>query len=151
MELGTEWMAWGLPGLFLASFLAATVLPFSSEAVLLAMAVAGADALTLFGVATLGNSLGGLTNYGIGRWLPSDRFIRWARIDASKAQRWMALVQRRGTWTALLCWLPVIGDPIAIALGVCRAPLPLTALFMVIGKAARYAVLLWAAGLIWPG
>lgn len=151
MELGPEWMEWGLPGLFLASFLAATVLPFSSEAVLVAMAGAGGDPLLLFGVATVGNSLGGLANYGIGRWLPTHRFIRWTGIDATKAQRWMALVQRRGTWSALLCWLPVIGDPIAIALGVCRAPLTLTALFMVIGKAARYAVLLWVAGLIWPG
>lgn len=151
MELGPEWMAWGLPGLFLASFLAATVLPFSSEAVLLALAAAGGDTLMLFGVATAGNSLGGFTNYGIGRWLPADRLIRWTRIDASKAQQWMAMVQRRGSWAALLCWLPVIGDPIAIALGLCRSALLPTALFMVAGKAARYAVLLWAAGLVWPG
>lgn len=151
MELGPEWMAWGLPGLFLASFLAATVLPFSSEAVVLAMAAAGGDALVLFGVATAGNSLGGLANYGIGRWLPTDRFIRWTGIDAGKAQRWRAMVQRRGAWAALLCWLPVIGDPIAIALGLCRTPFVPTTLFMVAGKAARYAVLLWAAGLAWPG
>lgn len=151
MELGLEWMAWGLSGLFVASFLAATVLPFSSEAILLAMAAAGGDVLVLFGVATAGNTLGGLTNYGIGRWLPAERLMRWSGTNAAKAQRWLVMAQRRGAWAALLCWLPVVGDPIALALGLCRVPFTPTALYMVVGKAARYAFLLWVASRIWPG
>lgn len=143
MELGPEWMKWGHAGLFLASFLAATILPFSSEAVLLAMAAAGGELLPLFVVATAGNTLGGLVNYGIGRWLPTDRVVRWLRIEPDKAQRWRSLAERRGAWAALLCWLPVIGDPIAIALGMFSARFVPTAVLMCLGKAARYAVLLW--------
>jgi membrane protein YqaA with SNARE-associated domain len=145
MELGAGWAEWGYGGLFLASFLAATILPFSSEVLLLGMAATGYSALPLFLVATVGNTLGGLTNYGIGRWLPTDRFVRWSRIDTTQAQRWRSLVERRGSWAALLCWLPVIGDPIAIALGVFRAAFVPSALLMLLGKAARYAILLWVA------
>lgn len=145
MELGPAWQDWGLGGLFLASFLAATVLPFSSEALLLAMAGAGGALFPLFLVATVGNTLGGAVNYAIGRWLPMDWWVKRLRIDVGKAERWGALVQRHGAWAALLCWLPVVGDPIAIALGAFGAPLGPSLLLMLIGKAARYAALLWAA------
>ncbi|HRF81229.1 MAG TPA: YqaA family protein [Flavobacteriales bacterium] len=145
MEFGPDWSEWGLLGLFLASFLAATILPFSSEAVLVGMLLLGGSAMPLFLVATAGNTLGGLVNYGIGCWLPTDRLLRWLRIDVGKAERWRALVQRRGAWAALLCWLPVVGDPIAIALGLFRAPLFWTAMLMLLGKAARYAVLVWVS------
>lgn len=67
MEFGPDWSEWGLLGLFLASFLAATILPFSSEAVLVGMLLLGGSAMPLFLVATAGNTLGGLVNYGIGR------------------------------------------------------------------------------------
>lgn len=145
MEMGLQWTGWGLPGLFLASFLAATLLPFSSEAMLLAMVAMGGNVGPLLVVATAGNTLGGLVNYGLGRWLPTGRLARWSGLDVGKAERWQALVQRRGAWVALLCWLPVIGDPIAIALGLFRAPFVPSALFMLLGKAARYAILLWGA------
>ncbi len=145
MEMGLQWAAWGLPGLFLASFLAATLLPFSSEAMLLAMVGMGGSVGSLLVVATAGNTLGGLVNYGLGRWLPTGRLARGLGLDVVKAERWQALVQRRGAWMALLCWLPVIGDPIAIALGLFRAPFVPSALFMLFGKAARYAILLWGA------
>ncbi|HMN04758.1 MAG TPA: YqaA family protein [Flavobacteriales bacterium] len=142
MELFSGWAEAGLPALFLASFLAATILPFSSEALLAAMALGPWGAASLLVVASVGNTLGGLTNYGIGRWIPQGRLVRWLRIDPGKAERWNGLVQRYGAWSALLCWLPVVGDPIALALGLFRAPfLPVT-LLMFIGKAARYAVLL---------
>lgn len=144
MELGPAWMEWGLWGVFLASFLAATILPFSSEAVLVVMAAAGGALVPLFLVATLGNTLGGATNYGVGRWLPTDRLVARLRIDVGRAERWRSMVQRYGAWAALWCWLPVIGDPIAIALGVFRAPFWPSLFFMLVGKAVRYAVLLWA-------
>ncbi|MBL7952568.1 MAG: DedA family protein [Flavobacteriales bacterium] len=145
MDLGTGWTELGMLGLFLASFLAATILPFSSEAVLLAMVSTGADPLLLFMLATLGNTLGGLTNYAIGRWLPAERVLRWFRVDIDQGKRWEGLVRTRGVWVALLCWVPVIGDPIAIALGLFRAPFMPSAALMLLGKAARYAVLLWVA------
>lgn len=142
MELFTGWADAGLPALFLACFLAATILPFSSEALLAAMALGPWSAVSLLAVASVGNALGGLTNYGIGRWIPQGRLVRWLRIDPYRAGRWNGLVRRYGSWSALLCWLPVIGDPIAIALGLFRVPFLPVALLMFIGKAARYAVVI---------
>ncbi|MBX2983769.1 MAG: YqaA family protein [Flavobacteriales bacterium] len=144
MELFTEWASAGLPALFLACFLAATILPFSSEALLLAMALGPWGTLPLLLTASIGNTLGGMTNYGIGRWLPEGKLMRWLRVDPSKAQRWRTLVQRYGYWSALLCWLPVIGDPIAIALGLFRTPAWPVLVLMFMGKAVRYAVLVAA-------
>lgn len=149
MELGPAWAEWGLLGLFLASFLAATILPFSSEAVLAAMAMGAWSGTSLFMVASIGNTLGGLTNYAIGRWVPEGLVFKRLGIDASKAEQWRLLVHRRGAWAALLCWLPVIGDAIALALGLFRAPFAASAALMFIGKAARYAVVLWLIRGMW--
>lgn len=142
MEIGQGWEALGLPGLFLAAFLAATILPFSSEALLAAMALGDWSGSSLLIVASLGNTLGGLTNYGLGRWIPEEKAKRWFRMDPAKAARWRVFVRRRGAWAALLCWLPFVGDPIAIALGLFRAPFVPTVVLMFLGKAARYAAIL---------
>jgi membrane protein YqaA with SNARE-associated domain len=132
----------GLPGLFLAAFLAATVLPFSSEGLLALMAAGAWSSVALLATATAGNTLGGMTNYGLGRWVGPERIARWSRVDPAKGARWRHRVERHGAWCALLCWLPVIGDPLALALGLFGAkPLPVLVL-MTVGKAARYAVVL---------
>jgi membrane protein YqaA with SNARE-associated domain len=142
MELGESWMAWGLTGLFLASFLAATVLPFSSELVLLAMAGAGWPPLQLLVAASAGNWLGGMSSYALGHLGDAERLLRWLRVDAADAERWRRRTATHGPWAALACWLPVVGDVIAVALGLGRSPLVATALLMLVGKALRYAVLL---------
>ncbi|MCC6576755.1 MAG: DedA family protein [Flavobacteriales bacterium] len=142
MELGPMWEALGLPGLFLASFVAATVLPFSSEAVLAAMARGPWDTGALWAAASLGNWLGGMSSYGLGRLGDLPRLARWTGADPGKALAWRERVRPRGVWMALLCWLPVVGDPIAIALGLLRSDPWATALLMFVGKAARYGVLL---------
>ena len=144
MEIGHGWEAGGLPGLFLAAFLAATILPFSSEVLLGAMAAGDWSTSSLLVVASVGNTLGGLTNYALGRWVPEERTFRWLRIEPDKAMRWHAFVRKRGAWAALLCWLPVVGDPLAIALGLFRAPFLPSALLMFFGKCVRYAVVLAA-------
>ncbi|MEO8066307.1 MAG: VTT domain-containing protein [Flavobacteriales bacterium] len=132
----------GLWGLFLATFLAATILPFSSEAVLAAMAFGPWSSFTLLVVASLGNWLGGLSTFGLG-WLGNPVSIaRWLRMDPAKAVRWQAMIQRRGAWLALLCWVPVIGDPIALALGIYKAHPVRVAALMLIGKAVRYAAVI---------
>jgi membrane protein YqaA with SNARE-associated domain len=130
-------------GLFLASFLAATILPFSSEAALVALTLGPWSGMSLLVVASVGNTLGGLANYGIGRWVPEGALVRWFRIDPIKGERWRALVHRRGAWAALVCWMPVIGDAIAIALGLFRAPFLASAVLMFMGKAVRYAIVIW--------
>ncbi len=142
MELGNGWMEWGLAGLFLASFLASTVLPFSSELVLLGMAAAGWPPLELLVSASAGNWLGGMSSYTLGHLGDPDRLRRWLKVDVEKAGRWRSLIARYGPWAAMACWLPVVGDLVAVALGLGRSPLMPTALLMLVGKAARYAVLL---------
>lgn len=139
----TAWsVASGLPGLFLACFLAATLVPFSSEAVLAAAALGPWSTLALLATATAGNWSGGLTTYAIGRWCDARTIARWLRTDPRKAEHWQHQVGRYGAWCALLTWVPFIGDPIALALGVFRVrPVPV-AVLMLVGKAARYAVII---------
>lgn len=142
MELGPVWAHWGLWGLFFACFLAATILPFSSEAVLAVCAIGSWSTLSLLLVASAGNWLGGMSSYGLGRLGDPGRIARWLRTDPAKAVLWQARIVQHGAWAALLCWLPVIGDPVAIALGLGRSRLVPTAALMLVGKAVRYAVVL---------
>lgn len=141
-ELDAGWAAAGLPGLFLACFLAATLLPLSSELVLALMMQGPWDSGTLFLVATAGNTLGGCANFAAGRWIGAGRAAHWLRIDPGKAARWTRAVERHGAWVALLCWLPVVGDPLALALGLARVPVWPVVMLMALGKAARYAALI---------
>ncbi len=97
---------------------------------------------SLWLVASLGNWLGGLSSYGLGRLGDLERIAKLLRADPVKAEAWRTRIEQYGSWAALLCWAPVIGDPIAIALGLGRARFWPVALLMLIGKAARYAVLL---------
>jgi membrane protein YqaA with SNARE-associated domain len=142
MEAGPWWLEFGLIGLFAASFLAATVLPFSSEALLAAMALGPWSTIALWAAASTGNTLGGMSSYGLGRLGDPARIARWLRTDPAKAMRWQARMERYGAWGALLTWLPVVGDPIAIALGLGRAKALPVLVLMFMGKAARYVVLL---------
>jgi membrane protein YqaA with SNARE-associated domain len=125
---------WGLIGLFVSSFLAATVLPFSSEAAFLGLIGLGFDPAICILVATGGNALGGATNLLLGRF--SRKFFE-RRGQTPKGER---LIRRYGSWIAWLSWVPVIGDPLLIAAGFYRTPLFLTVLFMVLGKCARYVI-----------
>lgn len=125
-----------LPSLFLSSFLAATLLPGGSELVLYAL-VAREPALLwpALGVATLGNTLGGLSSYLIGWLLPQ-------RLPGARALAWL---QRYGSPVLLLSWAPVIGDALCVAAGWLRiAPLAAT-LFLASGKALRYWLVAQAA------
>jgi membrane protein YqaA with SNARE-associated domain len=125
-----------LPALFLSSFLSATLLPGGSEVILYAVLVRDASLLwpALIG-ATAGNTLGGLTSYLIGGWL------RRARMPA----REMEWLRRFGAPLLLLSWLPLIGDLLCIAAGWLRMRVALAALFIGLGKLARYALVAAAA------
>ncbi|MBP7408359.1 MAG: DedA family protein [Flavobacteriales bacterium] len=142
MELAPAWADLGLWGLFLACFLAATVLPFSSEAILAVFAAGPWGTLVLLAVASAGNWLGGMSSYGLGRLGDPARIARWLRTEPAKVLRWQGRISRYGAWAALLCWLPFVGDVIAIALGLGRARWVPTALLMLAGKAIRYAIVL---------
>ena len=98
--------------LFLTAFLAATLLPVSSEAMLAWLAASdGADAVALICVATSGNTLGALVNWALGRWCLHWRDHRFFPVKPASLQSATEWMERRGRWLLLLAWLPVVGDP----------------------------------------
>jgi membrane protein YqaA with SNARE-associated domain len=125
----------GLAGLFLSSFLSATLLPGGSEALLFAVLRMHPEQATLALVlATVGNTLGGMTTYGMARLLPQHL-----------AERPLAMARRWGAPVLILAWAPVIGDLLCAAAGWLRLPWLASALWMAVGKAARYGVVMWLA------
>ena len=144
MELDPSWFDTGLWGLFLATLLAATVLPFSSEAIFLFYLTLGYDQAQVVLIASLGNWSGGMLSFTMGWFLPVERASTYFRVDPVKLENWVGRIRssRAAIW-GLLCWLPVVGDLIALALGSLRASPLLTAAFILIGKASRYVVVAW--------
>lgn len=131
----------GPVGLFIGSFLASTLLPGGSEAMLLwELQQAPEQTLLLWGVASLGNTLGGLSSWLIGWWL-ARRFPQRGLKDARQQQA-LQRMARYGSPLLLLSWLPVIGDPLCLAAGWSDVRFIPAALFIGIGKAIRYGVLL---------
>lgn len=129
-------------GLFLAAFGAATLLPLQSEAVLVALLLRGeqpAGALLL--VATLGNVLGSLVNWVLGRFLERWRGLRWFPVKADALERARRHYGRWGYWSLLASWMPIVGDPLTLAAGVMREPLWRFLLLVTIAKGGRYALL----------
>jgi len=124
--------------LFVSAFLAATILPFSSEVVLFALLRDGGDPALLVGVATLGNSLGAVVNWGLGRYLLRFRTRRWFYFSDKQIERAQGWFQRYGYWTLLLAWMPVIGDPLTLIAGILRVRLSLFVVLVTIGKSLRY-------------
>ena len=131
----------GLFGLFIGSFLAATVVPFSADVQVVAMLALGANPVWTIVVATLGNFLGGLTSYGVGyagKW----SWIERLGVSREKLERQKARIDRFGPILALLTWVPFIGDVFAVALGFYRVKFLPMAFWMFIGKCGRFIT--WA-------
>ena len=135
---------YGYVGILIASFLAASILPFSSEVVMVGLLAAGLDPAYLIAYGTAGNVAGSMLNYGIGRLGKIERFLRVKKSDLERAERFMA---GRGAWMGFFAFLPVIGDAITVMLGLLRANIGLTLLSVTIGKLARYAALMYGADL----
>ena len=136
--------------LFISAFLAATVLPVSSEAVLAGMIVSGCgDPALLLTVATIGNTLGSVVNWVLGRGIDGLRNRRWFPVTADRYEQACRTFRRFGEWTLLFAWLPVVGDALTLAAGAARVNLAVFVALVATGKAARYAVIvaggLWAA------
>ncbi len=129
-----------LGGLFVASCLAATLLPGGSEFVLAALLNHHPELYwPALAVATLGNTLGGMTSYAVGWLLPRAS-------DAPRIQARVQMVRRFGTPTMLLSWVPVVGDALCVAAGWLRLPVVSTTLFMALGKFVRYWI--WATAIM---
>ncbi len=140
-----EWAEYGYWGIFLLSFLAATIVPFSSDVVLAGMILAGTwDPYLTVILASIGNWLGGMTNYFLGylgKWIWIEKYLRVKREKVRGFKRW---VDRWGSVLAFISWFPGIGDVLAIALGLFKASWWRVTLFMFIGKSARYVAIAWA-------
>lgn len=139
----------GHGGLFAAAFLAATVFPFQSELVLVGLLVAEPSHWpSLLLAASLGNTLGSVVNWILGRLIERYRDRPWFPVkprDYERVERWYA---RWGVWSLLFAWLPFGGDALTAVAGAMRTPLAPFLLLVAIGKTARYAVLV-AATLGW--
>jgi membrane protein YqaA with SNARE-associated domain len=128
----------GLPALFLLSFLASTLIPLGSEWFLAVLLLKGFEPLPTVAVATVGNTLGALTTYAIGLWGGPFLIRRLLRIDDAARQRAERFYARFGSWSLLLSWLPIIGDPLCLAGGILRVDIRRFLLLVTLGKLARY-------------
>ncbi len=130
-------------GLFLSAFLAATILPLSSEVVLTSLLLHDDSAITLVATATLGNVLGSLTNYALGYWAGFHVIKKWLRMSSQELEKAESRFRKYGLWSLCLAWVPIIGDPLTVIAGVLRVPLLWFVLLVTLGKSIRYIVLAW--------
>lgn len=133
-----------LAGVFGAAFLSATLLFGLSEAAIVAAALtAETSRAALFLSATAGNVLGALVNFALGRFFVRFEGRRWFPVSSPARRKAETLFIRYGQPVLLFSWLPIIGDPLTLAAGLMRTPLAIFLVYVTIGKAARYAALLW--------
>lgn len=128
-----------LSGLFFSALLSATVLPGSSEVVLVGLlAAGGTSAGLLILVATIGNVAGAVLNWTVGRGVERFRNRRWFPVSQAKLDRAKSWYGRWGRWSLLLSWVPLAGDALTVAAGVMREPLWSFVLLVALAKGARY-------------
>lgn len=132
------WLEMG--GLFISAFVSATIAPGGSEAVLAYMISEGRhSALQLVGIATLGNTVGAMTTWGLGM-LAAKRYPIAALLP-QKSQKALDVVTKRGLWALFFSWLPVIGDALCFAGGWLKLPILSGTLIILLGKLGRYGAI----------
>lgn len=134
--------------MLMSAFLAGSFLPFSSEAVMLGLLAAGLDGWQLIVYGTVGNVVGGMFNYFIGRlgrldWI--EKYLHVKKKDLDRAQRFMA---GHGAWMGFFAFLPILGSAITILLGFMRANIPISLTSITIGKFLRYVLLVYGAQML---
>ncbi|HEX5933935.1 MAG TPA: YqaA family protein [Pseudorhizobium sp.] len=128
--------------LFAAGFVAATIFPMQSEAILVGLILSGDHSTpALLAVASVANTLGAVVNWALGRGVERFRDRRWFPASPEKLERAQDWYRRFGKWSLLLSWMPIGGDALTVLAGVLREPLPTFLLLVFVGKAARYIVL----------
>ena len=132
----------GYIGLFASSFLAASSLPFSSEVVIIGLQANGYNVWMLLLIGTLGNYLGGMTNYILGRI--GERFVlsKYMQIPNKTLERAQERYKTWGNVILFFSWVPVIGDPLILVAGMLKTNIWIASFWIILGKALRYAVLL---------
>lgn len=142
-------LQYGYIGLFLACFLASTFLPLASETIVIAMSLM--PDINIAGcliVATIANTLGGMTCYAFGRIGKVEWLVRFFKADLNKVHRWERRIKKYGTPLTFFSFLPFVGDIISTAAGFVRTPILPTVILMTLGRCGRYAVLLYTAGVL---
>ena len=141
MDLTSLLTSYGYWGMFIAALLAGCVFAFSSEA-------AGLEPWKLMVYGTLGNTLGSLFNYGLGRMGKIQWLERYFHVSQAQIDKAMHFMQGRGSWMGFFAFLPILGSAISVALGLMRSNFFVTALSIFIGKLLRYFILLGGVELI---
>ena len=132
--------------LFLSAFMAATIFPFYSEAWLFILLQQGHDPVLLVAVASLGNTLGAVVNWYLGKYLLKYQHKRWFYFKAEQIERMQVKFQRYGIWSLLMAWLPIVGDVLTLIAGIMKVRfLPFLAL-VATGKTLRYLAVVYLAG-----
>ena len=137
---------YGYMGMLLASFLAGSFFPFSSEVVMAALMATGLDPIRLAVYGTIGNVLGSALNCGVGRMGKVEWFEKYLHVkqeDLDRAERFMA---GRGAWMGFFAFLPILGSAITILLGLMRANIVITFIAITLGKIFRYIILIYGVG-----
>ncbi|MDD2577348.1 MAG: DedA family protein [Bacteroidales bacterium] len=130
----------GYWGLFIASFLSSTIVPMSSEVALVTLIALGLNPIWCVLIATLGNSLGGMTSYGLGYLGKWEWLEKYFRTPKEKVEKFQNKIQRWGPIIGLFAWLPFVGDLLAIGLGFMRLNPWLSCLYMAIGRLIRFSI-----------
>lgn len=138
---------YGYWGMLIAAFLSGSFFPFSSEVVMVGLLATGLKPEPLIIYGTIGNTLGSMLNYGVGRlgkveWI--HKYLHIKQKDLDKALRFM---HGRGAWMGFFAFLPAIGEAITACLGLMRANIVITTISVTLGKLIRYIVLMYGAGL----
>ncbi|MBF0178567.1 MAG: DedA family protein [Magnetococcales bacterium] len=137
-------MDFGLTSLFFGALLAATVLPFSSEAMVAAAVMSGEwPTWSIWLTATVGNVLGAQINWFLGRYCMRFHSRRWFPITPQQMELAQTRFQRWGQWSLLFAWVPVIGDPLTFIAGSFAVSFASFSMLVAIGKGARYLVILY--------
>ena len=128
-------------GLFLAAFSAATLLPTQSEILVVSLLLTGHSPWLVLTVASVGNVLGSVVNWFLGRGIEGLRNRRWFPVSPASLARAENWYRHYGRWSLLLAWMPIIGDPLTIVAGVLRESFWVFLLLVSVAKIGRYLVL----------
>ena len=141
-------MSWGYWGMLVSAFLAGSFFPFSSEVVMSGLQAAGLEPIQLVLYGSIGNVLGSMFNYSVGRmgkleWI--EKYLHVKKESLDKAQNFMV---DRGAWMGFFAFLPLLGSAITIVLGLTRANIVISVISITIGKVLRYVLLVYGLSFI---
>lgn len=140
--------SYGYWGMLIAAFIAGSVFPWSSEAIMVGLLAAGLDPIGLIVYGTIGNVLGSMFNYWVGSFGRIDWIEKYLHVKKKSLDRAERFMNGHGAWIGFFAFLPLVGSAIAILLGLMRANIPITVISMTIGKLLRYIIIVYGANML---